>query len=140
MSFDDYFRLDEGDPNDVTARALRLLAGLSPAMLQRTYLVDASRVRLGERAGPSLGAACQLCAGLAGVEALKILLRRGRVLAAPHALQFDAYRQRLVHTYRPWGNRNPLQRLMMAAVKLQLRITGRVTTTPALASATPEET
>jgi molybdopterin/thiamine biosynthesis adenylyltransferase len=118
MTFDEYFALDADAPYE---QALRFLVGLSPALLQRTYLADPGRVKLGERAGPSLAAACQLCAGLAGVEALKILLGRGKVLAAPHGLQFDAYRQKLVKTYRPWGAKNPLQRLAMALVTAQLR-------------------
>jgi hypothetical protein len=54
---------------------------------------------------------CELCAGVAGTEALKILLGRGEVIAAPRGLHFDAYRNRLVRTWRPWGNRNPVQRL-----------------------------
>ncbi|MGD9164813.1 MAG: ThiF family adenylyltransferase, partial [Chromatiales bacterium] len=46
---------------------------------------------------------------------LKLLLGRGRVLAAPWGLQFDAYENRLHRTWRPGGNRHPLQRL---AIKL----------------------
>jgi molybdopterin-synthase adenylyltransferase len=127
MTFDEYFALDARTPYE---QALRFLVGLSPALLQRTYLADASRVNLGQGSGPSLAASCQLCAGLAGVEALKILLGRGKVLAAPHALQFDGYRQKLVKTYRPWGARNPLQRLAMAVVHATL--TRRDTARPAL--------
>lgn len=118
MTFDEYFRLDDGPPEEAP---LRLLVGLAPALLQRHHLVDASRVRLHDKAGPSLGAACQLCAGMAAVEALKILLGRGKVAAAPYATQLDAYEHRLVRTYRPWGNRHPLQRLAMALVRSQLR-------------------
>ncbi len=118
MTFDEYFQLDS---DDVLERALRFLVGLSPALLQRTYLADPTRVKLGEKAGPSLAAACHLCAGVTGVEALKILLGRGDVLAAPHGLQFDAYRYKLAKTYRPWGAKNPLQRLAIAVVRAQLK-------------------
>lgn len=117
MTFDEYFALDAKDPFD---QAVRFLVGLSPALLQRTYLADTGRVQLGAGSGPSLAAACQLCAGVAGVEALKILLKRGKVIAAPHALQFDAYRQKLVKTYRPWGHRNPLQMLARAIVRARV--------------------
>ena len=55
--------------------------------------------------------ACQLCAGIAGTEALKILLGRGHVLAAPWGMHFDAYRNVMKRTWRPMGNRNPIQRL-----------------------------
>jgi hypothetical protein len=54
---------------------------------------------------------CELCAGLAATQALKLLLGRGRVLPAPWGQQFDAYENRLHRTWRPGGNRHPLQRL-----------------------------
>jgi len=119
MTFEQYFRL-EGLPD--VEKALRFLVGLSPALLQRTYLVDASRVRLGAGAGPSTAMACQLCAGVAATEALKLLLDRGKVYGAPWGIHFDAYRNRLTKTWRPWGNNNPLQRL---AVAIALRRLGR---------------
>ncbi len=118
MTFEEYFRM-EGLPE--AEQALHFLLGLSPAMLQRSYLVDPARVRLEEGKGPSTVMACHLCAGLAATEALKILLGRGKVLAAPWSLQFDAYRGKLVRTWRPWGNRNPIQRAAIAIARLQLR-------------------
>ena len=117
MTFEQYFRM-EGLPE--AEQALHFLVGLSPAILQRTYLVDPSAVRLEQGKGPSTVMACHLCAGLAATEALKILLRRGKVLSAPWALQFDAYRGKLVRTWRPWGNRNPLQRLLIAIARTRL--------------------
>ena len=47
--------------------------------------------------------------------------RRGEVLTAPRGLHFDAYSNRMVRTWRPWGNRNPLQKLMYLLVKRILR-------------------
>ena len=55
-----------------------------------------------------------LCAGVASAETLKILLRRGPLVAAPWGLHFDAYRNRLKRTWRPGGYRNPLQRALLA--------------------------
>lgn len=117
MSFEDYFCLEGCDQDEM---ALRFLLGLSPAMLQRGYLVDPSRVNLAEQRGPSTVAACQLCAGVAASEALRILLGRGGLRAAPHGYQFDAYRQRLTRTWRPGGNRHPLQRLGLWVARRQL--------------------
>ncbi|HNQ75561.1 MAG TPA: ThiF family adenylyltransferase, partial [Pseudothauera hydrothermalis] len=77
-------------------------------------------VNLAEQRGPSTVAACQLCAGVAATEALKILLGRGTLRAAPHGYQFDAYRQRLTRTWRPGGNRHPLQRLGLWVARRQL--------------------
>ena len=110
MSFEDYFGW--GDL-PVEERALRFLVGLAPAALHGAYLVDPGAINLKEQRGPSTVMGCQLCAGVAATEALKILLGRGDVLAAPHGLHFDAYRNRLVHTWRPGGNRHPLQRLAL---------------------------
>jgi len=118
MTFEEYFRLD-GLPE--SEKALRFLVGLSPAVLQRAYLADPSRVKLGARAGPSTPMACKLCAGVAATEALKILLGRGKVYGAPHGVHFDAYRNKLVKTWRPGGNNNPLQRLMLALIRLTLK-------------------
>ncbi|MCU0894684.1 MAG: hypothetical protein MUD06_10245, partial [Rhodospirillales bacterium] len=106
MTFEEYFRL-EGQPRE--EQLIRFLVGLSPAMLQRAYLVDRSAVDLLAGRGPSTPMACELCAGVAATEALKILLGRGKVLAAPWGYQFDAYRSRLARTWRPGGNRHPLQ-------------------------------
>ncbi len=118
MSFEDYFCFEGCNEEEM---AIRFLLGLSPAMLQMGYLVDPSRVNLNERRGPSTIAACQLCAGVTAAEAVKILLRRGEVRSAPHGYQFDAYRNKLTRTWRPGGNRNPLQRLGLWIARGRLR-------------------
>lgn len=88
MTFEDYFCLEGCNEEEM---AVRFMVGLSPAMLQRPYLADRSRVDLAARRGPSTIMACQLCAGAAATESLKILLGRGKVLAAPWGQHFDAY-------------------------------------------------
>lgn len=117
MSFNDYFRLDDGPEAE---KPLRFLLGLAPARLQMIYLADPSTVDLASHKGPSTIMACQLCAGVAATEALKILVGRGPVRAAPRGYHFDAYRNRLALTWRPGGNRNPLQRLAIAIARHQL--------------------
>lgn len=117
MSFEDYFRLDGHDEFE---QSLRLLVGLAPAHLHAGYLADRSRVDLAERRGPSTAMACQLCAGVAATEALKILLGRGTVRWAPRGLHFDAYRGRLARTWTPWGNANPLQRMRLSLARRML--------------------
>lgn len=114
MSFEQYFQM-QGQP--LEEQLLRFLVGLAPAVLHQRYLVDPSAVDLANRRGPSTPMACEICAGIAGTQALKILLGRGKVLAAPHGLHFDAYRNKLVHTWRPGGNNNPLQRLILSIAR-----------------------
>ncbi|WP_374488924.1 ThiF family adenylyltransferase [Zoogloea sp.] len=121
MSFEEYFRLEGCDKDEM---AVRFLLGLSPAMLQRGYLVDPSRVNFKEQRGPSTIASCQLCAGVTAVESLKILLKRPGVLCAPRGFQFDPYRNRYVKTWRPWGNRNPIQQIGLFIARRQLRAMG----------------
>jgi molybdopterin/thiamine biosynthesis adenylyltransferase len=117
MTFEEYFQW--GDLPDLD-KAIRFVVGLAPAGLHRPYLVVPSAVSFPERRGPSTIMACQLCAGVAATEALKILLGRGDVRAAPYGMQFDAYRNRMALTWRPGGNRNPLHRLAIAIGKRQV--------------------
>ncbi|MEE4235211.1 MAG: ThiF family adenylyltransferase [Anderseniella sp.] len=117
MSFEGYFGL-AGKPE--LEKAIRFLVGLAPALLHRHYLADKARVDLRACKGPSTVMACQLCAGVAATEALKILLDRGKVWAAPHGIQFDGYRNKLAHTWRPGGNRNPVNRLAIAIARKTL--------------------
>ena len=118
MTFEEYFQW--GDRSD-DEKALRFLVGLAPAGLHRPYLVDPSKVNLTERRGPSSIMGCQLCAGVAATEALKIMLGRGDVLAAPRGFHFDAYRNKLVRTSRPGGNNHPMQKLALAIGMRQIR-------------------
>jgi molybdopterin/thiamine biosynthesis adenylyltransferase len=119
MTFAEYFQLEGRSDLE---KAVRFLVGLAPSLQHRHYVVDSTRINLRERRGPSTIVACQLCAGVAAGEALKILLGRGKVWSAPHAFQFDAYRNRYAHTWRPGGNRNPLNRAAIAIAKRQLGI------------------
>lgn len=114
MSFEDYFQLAGRSELE---KAIRFLVGLAPTLLHRHYLADKSRVDLKTRRGPSTIMACQLCAGVATTEALKILLGRGKVWAAPHGIQFDGYRNKIAHSWRPGGNRNPINRLAITIAK-----------------------
>jgi tRNA A37 threonylcarbamoyladenosine dehydratase len=117
MSFADYFGLAQCPEDE---KPLRFLLGLAPALLHRPYLADISFVDLRAGRGPSTAMACHLCAGVAATETLKLLLRRGNVIAAPRGVQFDAYRNKVAHTWRPGGWRNPLQRLIAALARREL--------------------
>lgn len=116
MTFEDYFQLEGKTEMD---KILNFLLGLSPAMLQRGYLVDPRAVDLANHRGPSTPMGCELCAGLAATQALKVLLKRGKVLSAPWGLHFDAYRNKMVKTWRPGGNSNPIQRIAINLARKQ---------------------
>jgi tRNA threonylcarbamoyladenosine dehydratase len=118
MSFEDYFKVDGHDPQEQYAR---FIAGLSPAMVQRDYLVAPEAVNFTEKRGPSTVMACDLCAGVMGTSVLKVLLGRGTIKSAPWGMQFDAYHQTLRTTWRPFGNSNPLQQLLLRFIRPKLR-------------------
>jgi tRNA threonylcarbamoyladenosine dehydratase len=118
MSFEDYFKVEGKERDDQYAN---FIAGLSPAMLTRDYLVVPEAVNFQEKRGPSTIMACDMCAGVMGTSALKVLLGRGEIKAAPWGLHFDAYHQKLKHTWRPFGNANPLQKLLVKFIRPMLR-------------------
>lgn len=118
MSFEDYFKVEGCQENEKYAR---FIAGLSPAMLQRGYLADLEAVNFKEKRGPSTMMACDLCAGVMGTSVLKVLLNRGALRAAPWAMQFDAYKQKLRFTWRPFGNANPLQKILLSLIRPLLK-------------------
>ena len=121
MTFEEYFRW-EGQTE--TEQLLRFLAGLTPAGLQLSYLVDDSRLDLENHKGPSTPMACDFCAGMIGSYALKILLQRGEIISAPRGVHFDAYRNKFLVTWRPWGNLNPLQQLSLHISRTKLKSKG----------------
>lgn len=118
MSFEQYFKVEGHEHQEQFAR---FIAGLSPAMLQRNYLVAPEAVNFVEQRGPSTGMACDLCAGVMGTAVLKVLLGRGSFRYAPWGMHFDAYREKLRFTWRPGGNANPLQQLLLMLIRPRLR-------------------
>lgn len=114
MSFEDYFKMEGHVEQEQYAR---FIAGLSPSMLNRNYLVTPESVNFRERRGPSTVMACDLCAGVVGTSVLKLLLNRGAMKAVPWGMHFDAYHQKLKFTWRPWGNSNPLQKLLLRFIR-----------------------
>lgn len=109
MSFEEYFALDGYSFED---QILKFIVGVSPSMLQRHYLLNRESVNLFKKKVPSVSMGIELAAGVACSAALKVLLGRGDIRCAPKGLHFDAYQNRLIKTWRPFGNRNPMQQLM----------------------------
>ncbi|SFU47240.1 ThiF family adenylyltransferase [Nitrosospira multiformis] len=97
MTFEEYFQFGDLPEEE---KAHRFLLGLAPSGIHKASLIDVTTLNLEEKRGPSTIMGCQLCAGIAATEALKILLNRGKVSSAPDGIHFDAYRNELVHTRR----------------------------------------
>lgn len=118
MSFEEYFRFD--DVENFEERIVKFMIGVSPTMQQRHYVAEQSAVDFEQRKVPSTAIGIDLAVGVACTNAIKILLKRGSILCAPHGMHFDAYRNKLIKTWRPLGNRNPIQRLMFVLMRKML--------------------
>ena len=114
MSFEEYFALDGYSFED---QILKFIVGVSPSMQQRHYLTSRETVNLFKKKVPSTAIGIELAGGVACANAIKLLLGRGDVVVAPRGLHFDAYRNKLIKTWRPGGNRNPIQRWMFGYMK-----------------------
>jgi len=114
MGFDEYFNIVENmRPEE---KSLSFALGLAPRPTHLKYM-DFSKVDLNEKAGPSLNVACHLCAGMAGTEALRILLNRKGLKPVPYYFQFDPFLMKLRRGRLYFGNRNPVQRIKISIVK-----------------------
>lgn len=117
MPFEHYFDVRPEMPK--LDRLVAFLVGLTPRMTQLPYM-ETARADLKREFGPSVAAACMLCAGVVGVETLRVVLGRPGLRPAPYYYQFDAYRHQLCRGRLHWGNRGPVQRLKRALVKRKL--------------------
>ena len=96
---------------------IRFIVGLVPANLQQGSLIDDKRIDLIGGKLPSTPMGIKICAGVAGSYALKILLGRGDICAAPYGMHFDAYNNKFKKTWRPGGYKNLLQRLSFTVMR-----------------------
>ena len=133
MTFEQYFRLDG---QSETEQYLRFLMGLAPAGVHRKYLVDPTRVDLQRKIGPSTSSSCQLCAGVVGVEAVKLLLGRNNVWPAPLHHHFDPYAGTFRRTRLRWGMAGPMQSAKLALAR-RFYLRQLATTTPRPHEAAP---
>ncbi|GAA6173991.1 hypothetical protein NBRC116592_36610 [Colwellia sp. KU-HH00111] len=123
MTFEQYFGLEGFSENE---QYLKFFIGLTPAALQKSYLVDPSKLDLANKKGPSTMMGCQLASGVAGSQVAKILLNRGDVLNVPWGLHFDAYTNQFKKTWRPGGYKNPMQRLAFSLGKKMFLAEGAI--------------
>ncbi len=117
MTFEQFFGMKGKSELDQT---IRLIAGVSTARYHLSYVADPDAIDFEKRKTPSTVMGIKLCAGVIGTTALKILLIRGKVLAAPRGLHFDAYTNTFKKTWMPWGYKNPIQRLIIGYARKKL--------------------
>jgi molybdopterin/thiamine biosynthesis adenylyltransferase len=117
MTFEDYFRLEN---KSELRQYINFLLGLTPKALHRAYLVDPSRVDIAKKKAPSSIIGVQLCASFTAAQAIKILLKRGKVLPAPYHYHFDAYVNKF-NIIRSAGNNGLRQRIKGNIVERQIK-------------------
>ena len=123
MAFDEYFNIVENmKPED---QYLAFALGLAPKALQFKYM-DTSKVSFKAGKGPSLNIACQLCTGMAGTEAVRILLGKGGIKPVPYYFQFDPYLRKYCSKKLNMGNKHPWQRIKAKLVKIMLDRNARI--------------
>lgn len=110
ISFDEYINFREMDSEPLNF--IRFILGVTPRPYYLKYMRGGS-VDSGKRYGPSVATSIALCAGFAGVETLKILTGRKSAGAIPHYHYFDPYVMKFKSGYIPFGNKNPIQKLMI---------------------------
>ena len=113
MSLEDWFCFDDAEPG---MEIVNMFVGAAPLGFHTQYLVDPTRFDIAAGVAPSTGLACELCAGVAAAQVLKLALGRGPIEAVPRFLQFDAYTCEFQKGHIPKGNRDPemRQRLQQA--------------------------
>lgn len=108
MTWHRYFAMDLA--KNQAEKYVLFALGNAPKATQLSYM-DKKYVSLDKKVGPSVSAAVQLCGGVIATEVLKLILKRGKIYAAPYYHQFDAYKCKYVRGRLFWGNRGFLQRI-----------------------------
>lgn len=114
MGFDEYFNVTDGMSDK--DKYLSFALGLSPRPTHIKYM-NLKKVDLDSKAGPSLNIACQLCSGMATTEVIRIILNKKGIRPVPCYIQFDPYVMKLKKGKLLLGNKNPVQRVKIKAVK-----------------------
>jgi len=114
MGFDEYFNIIKGMKSE--DQYLAFAMGLAPMPTHVKYM-DLKKVDFESKKGPSLNVSCQICAGMAGTEAIRIILKRGTIKPVPYYFQFDPYLMKLRKGKLLFGNKNPVQRLKIRIVR-----------------------
>lgn len=116
MSFDQYFNFKN---LSLDQKVLTFIVGLTPTFMQASYLVEKKYFNTRRGKAPSTPMGCMIASGVAATEVMKILLKRGKVHAAPWSQHYDPFLQKLKRRYLLGGHLNPWHRLkIFIAMKL----------------------
>lgn len=98
----------------------KFLAGICPTFYYIRYLLYKEELDVKSGRVSSLHVGCLAATTALAAEVTKIVLGRGAITCAPDSIQWDFYLNKHKKNWRPFGNRNPLQRLMIFIIKRKM--------------------
>jgi len=119
MGFNTYFDLDATRLDDEEL-VIHFLAGISPGVMHSDYVGAEEEIIFQQKKVPSLNIGCLAASAAASANVLKLCIKRGHVVCAPRSYQVDFYHGKLKHYWRPFGNKNPIQKLIIWYLKKRL--------------------
>ncbi len=111
MSFNEYFNMNESMSNEELLA--HFLSGVAPSALHIRYMYHKEEIDFKAGRVPSLHCGVLAATTALSSEVLKIVLKRGKLKYAPYSHHYDFYLHKKKLVWRPFGNRNPLQKLMI---------------------------
>lgn len=117
MSFNKYFDIHENLSSN--EKLVRFLSGLAPKGLHLSYMKYTEFINIEKQDVPSLHIGCIAATTAVASVCTKIVLNRGKVLWAPRGVHTDYFKNKTSTFWRPWGNKNPIQRLIIFIIKIK---------------------
>ncbi len=115
MKFSDYFNINI-DMNEKEMLS-HFLAGINPRPYFLKYLFFKEEIDIANGKAPSLHVGVLAATTLIGAEVVKLSLKRGPMTHAPSSIQYDYYLQKMKKNWIPFGNKNPLQKVIIFFIK-----------------------
>lgn len=115
MSFNKYFNLNVNLSSN--EKLIRFLAGLAPKGLHLSYMKYTEFINIDKQDVPSLHIGCLAATSAVASICTKIALGRGKVIWAPRGVHSDFFKNTSKKFWRPWGNKNPIQKIIMYFIK-----------------------
>jgi molybdopterin/thiamine biosynthesis adenylyltransferase len=118
MTFDEFYGFTDDMPYQ--EKILRFLLGLSPKGYYLSYILP-EYVNFKVRRVPSSSIGISLCAAMASMQVLKIVLKWGPVQALPTYTQFDVRKDKFIQRRILFGHKNPWQLIKTLIARHQFR-------------------
>lgn len=115
MSFNEYFDLDSR--MSIHEMITKFIVGIAPKFTFLKSLVYRQSVNIAGQQLPSLDLGCSAATSALGAQALKILLKRPKVMWAPQGFQIDFYSWQASPFCHPKGNKSLTQKIRFELVK-----------------------